>query len=173
MPTLSDSAILLAIAVAVGWETAFDVTSVSCDDCPYQPQCPPTCHSLNPEIALWGGQWIMRADCLTQALMASLVCSSPFVDWRLESDKWVYKIWSMHSSRIYAIVCPFLNVLLNAVHASVKNEQRLMHIGNPGVTRASHSHSTIRTANALSRHASIGITHYQLRIVCVHIGLRK
>ena len=71
VPTLSDSAILLAVAVAAGWETEFDVTSVSCDDCPYQPQCPPTCDSLNPEIALWVGQWIMKAEaCLTHALTA-------------------------------------------------------------------------------------------------------
>lgn len=26
-----------------GWQTAFDTTSVSCEDCPYQPKCPPTC----------------------------------------------------------------------------------------------------------------------------------
>lgn len=29
-----------------GWQTAFDTTSVSCEDCPYQPKCPPTCSSL-------------------------------------------------------------------------------------------------------------------------------
>ena len=69
--------------------------------------------------------------------------------------------------------CSLLNVLLNAVHASVNIEQRLMHPGDPGVTGVSHSHSTIRPANALSRQAGIGITHYQLRIVCVHIGVAK
>lgn len=50
-----------------GWETAFDVTSVSCEDCPYQPQCPPTCKDAYTPCmcTFWNCTWDDSRDLCT------------------------------------------------------------------------------------------------------------
>ncbi|CAJ1382809.1 unnamed protein product [Effrenium voratum] len=44
---------------ASGWETTFDLSRVSCEDCPYQPDCPPTCEDAYTPCmcSFWNCTW--------------------------------------------------------------------------------------------------------------------